>query len=133
MYGTQTCSIDGCARPHRAKGLCSSHYSRQLRGKDLSTPIGPRHNNPPGSLHPRWLGDAVRYLGAHSRMRRRRGRAAQQPCAHCGGPAKDWAYDHTDPSPLIGPRGRPYSTDMNRYIALCVSCHKLFDVAHRGR
>lgn len=25
----RTCSVDGCTRPHRARGLCSTHYNQQ--------------------------------------------------------------------------------------------------------
>jgi hypothetical protein len=33
-----TCTFDGCGRPYRARGLCSSHLDQLARGKDL-TPI----------------------------------------------------------------------------------------------
>lgn len=32
----RTCTIDGCNKPHRAKGLCASHYNAQM-------PKGTRH------------------------------------------------------------------------------------------
>ena len=35
------CSLDGCGRPVRAKGLCNPHYIQQERGKSL-TPIRKR-------------------------------------------------------------------------------------------
>jgi hypothetical protein len=139
MHGTQICSVDGCGRKHKAKGLCNTHHRRQLRGGDPTSPIGSRegYRFPPGTVHPYWRGETVGYFGAHLRLYRTRGPAKRQSCAHCGGAAKHWAYDHTDPSPLIhtGGRadGRLYSTDPARYIALCGSCHKFFDAAHRGR
>lgn len=117
-----TCSIDGCARPHEAKGLCKAHRQRLVRGRDPFPPI--RGN---GRFH--WRGEAVGYGAAHERLRRRRGLATQHQCVCCGKPGREWAYDHTDPSPLIGLKGRPYSTDINRYMPLCASCHRLFDLA----
>lgn len=36
----KTCTIDGCAKPHRARGMCSTHYNQQLtdRHKPRTTP-----------------------------------------------------------------------------------------------
>lgn len=36
------CEIEGCGRPHNAKGLCKAHYSRYQRGHDLMAPWKPR-------------------------------------------------------------------------------------------
>ena len=33
------CSVRGCRRPERAKGLCSAHYQRKRTGKPLEAPI----------------------------------------------------------------------------------------------
>ena len=30
------CQIDGCTRPHKARGLCQTHYAQRLRGSDFS-------------------------------------------------------------------------------------------------
>ena len=30
----RTCTIDNCARPHKAKGLCQPHYDRKRKGLD---------------------------------------------------------------------------------------------------
>jgi HNH endonuclease len=32
----RSCTFEGCARPHRAKGLCSSHLDQLARGKPLA-------------------------------------------------------------------------------------------------
>lgn len=37
------CSVEGCGRPHRAKGFCSSHYARmytRVRGRGTLDPVG---------------------------------------------------------------------------------------------
>ena len=33
---TDRCSVPGCNRPHRAKGLCSSHYKARAEGRPLA-------------------------------------------------------------------------------------------------
>lgn len=38
----RVCNIEGCGRPHNAKGLCKAHYSRYQRGHDLTAPWKPR-------------------------------------------------------------------------------------------
>lgn len=35
----KTCSIKGCEKPVRVRGLCSAHYTRLLDGKDMSAPM----------------------------------------------------------------------------------------------
>lgn len=34
------CTIDGCGRAAKAKGLCAAHYQRRLLGIPMDTPIG---------------------------------------------------------------------------------------------
>ena len=40
------CQIDGCDRPHKARGLCQTHYAQRLRGVDFS-PIRSRVREKP--------------------------------------------------------------------------------------
>jgi hypothetical protein len=40
------CQIDGCTRPHKARGLCQTHYAQRLRGSDFS-PIRSRVREKP--------------------------------------------------------------------------------------
>jgi len=35
----RTCSIEGCERPHIARGWCATHYSRRRRGQDLTASV----------------------------------------------------------------------------------------------
>lgn len=47
---TKTCSVDGCERPHLARGWCKLHYDRwRHRGGDPAIPLPP-HGFQPG--HP---------------------------------------------------------------------------------
>jgi hypothetical protein len=67
------------------------------------------------------------YRIAHDRVRTMRGRAAAHPCAHCGGVARDWAYDHGDLAAVVDSKGRVFSRDAMRYLPLCVPCHRRLD------
>lgn len=89
------------------------------------------HNAPSGAAKPNWSGDHPGYGAMHSRVRKARGPSRLYPCAHCGGQACDWAYDHTDPNELHGMNGTylaPYSNDPARYLPLCRPCHTVFDL-----
>lgn len=33
------CSVAGCLKSHYAKNLCRGHYTRSLRGQDITTPL----------------------------------------------------------------------------------------------
>lgn len=113
------CAVIGCDRPHAAQGYCSRHYWMWWQ-----------HGEPePGSYH-----------FAHKKIYRLRGKAADYPCEHCGGRAREWAYDHQDPAERRLPSGMPFSVDPWHYLALCTKCHKALDAwrcnacgAHRGQ
>lgn len=78
------------------------------------------------------------YSAVHERLRKARGSARDYVCP-CGAPAAEWAYDHTDPRPLLQwmalanfGRGElagavAYSTDLDRFVALCRRCHTRLD------
>jgi hypothetical protein len=85
-----------------------------------------------GENNPKWRGDQVGNRAAHQRVIKLRGNATSYLCEHCCGPAVHWAYDHRDPQELPSDDG-PYSTDPDRYMPLCVPCHKRFDLAYLRR
>jgi hypothetical protein len=75
------------------------------------------------------------YASVHQRAERLRGKASAHPCAHCGGPAVQWAYDHGDTHPMLYRRygcTLPYSSDPEHYIPLCIPCHKRMDIDQHG-
>lgn len=41
------CSVDGCTKPHKARGFCSEHYQRFKTGRDVTVAIKRRDRNPP--------------------------------------------------------------------------------------
>lgn len=63
----------------------------------------------------------VNYSTAHSRVRRKYGRASEYICENCDNDARDWAWIHGQD------RGDPDS-----YMPLCKSCHSKYDGFNRN-
>lgn len=97
------CSVDGCARPYYAKGMCQMHYARVARGKTLgpAQPID-RHGYCPerdeytgdeatcecgAKFRQRTLGEPKRYCSTRCRARANgrnsRARGYQRPEKPC--------------------------------------------------
>lgn len=83
----------------------------------------PRRGGPgEGPAHHFWKGNDCGYGAALNRVRRARGRAADQPCRDCEAPAFRWV--------LAGggthdQEGRVYSLDPDDYVPLCARCHRI--------
>lgn len=114
------CKVDGCEKQQRALGLCNTHYFRQW-----STGTTEKIRRLP----------TVTYRGVHNRLDNERGKASEYDCDDCGATAHEWAYDHSDPDPLVQTVGTgwsstcevEYSPDLCRYVPLCRSCHRTRD------
>lgn len=120
-----TCSVDGCDADAHAKGMCGPHYGRFVR-----------YGNPTANGNPgRKRKTVVTHSGAHKRIQYDRGRAVDQSCIDCGGPAQEWSYCGGDPNELSASlRTRSggtttvwYSLNPNYYAPRCVPCHREFD------
>lgn len=72
------------------------------------------------------------YRAIHGRLAVERGPARLYACAECGGCAREWAYDYSDPTAKSSSQG-PFSVDLERYRPLCASCHKFEDTRRAGR
>lgn len=83
-----------------------------------------------GDLVWTWTGEDVTYKSLHLRLRQQRGPAKRFACIGCGGPAAEWAFDHTGEQ-KISPEGYLYSTDLERYQPMCVPCHRQADLERR--
>lgn len=117
-----SCAVDDCGRPKHAYVYCSKHYQRWKANGDPSI-VGDHY---PG--RPRL--DRPSYAGAHKRLLRERGRAANYACATCGSPAHEWSYNGGDPEGFIEDyRGTliAYSTDQDLYSPRCRPCHRRMD------
>jgi DNA-directed RNA polymerase subunit RPC12/RpoP len=69
-----------------------------------------------GKRHWHWKGDEATYSSIHDWIRKKKGKAGNYKCVHCGKQARDWAnIDHV------------YSRDLDDYIPLCRKCHIKFD------
>lgn len=68
----------------------------------------------------RWKGNNATYSAIHNWVRKMKGSASNHKCK-CSKQAREWAnIDHE------------YSRDLEDYAAMCVSCHKKFDLILNG-
>lgn len=121
------CTIENCNEPSHGKGLCAKHWARKSR---WGSPEVVNPTSLPGKDNSNWRGNDISYSGAHRRVYRDRGSATNHFCS-CGEVAQHWAYDHECPEELseMTPGGiRHYSGNTERYIPMCVPCHKAFDL-----
>jgi hypothetical protein len=130
------CIIEGCDKVDTgADGYCMKHYSRFKRNGDPLLLVGPRPVI--GPANGTWQGEEIGYTAAHDRVRVRKGKAHDHPCADCGSPAKQWAYDHKDPDDKVQIGGTGdgcrYSTKAEHYEPKCVPCHKRSDLRRLGK
>jgi hypothetical protein len=44
------CTVAGCGRPHKAKGLCDAHRQRAMRGASIETAVASRHGHTAGGV-----------------------------------------------------------------------------------
>ena len=109
------CSVNGCDRPRYAKGVCGMHYQRLSDHGSLEVPA-----------HYRWTGDDASYNAVHLRLRIQRGKPGEHQC-QCGTRAEQWAFIRGVGPVMHDDEGRPYSTDLSRYEAMCRTCHRRMD------
>ncbi len=122
--GRKPCIVDGCTRLRVGKGLCSMHWQRaKRRGGDPG---------PAGRVRRKHTG--ITYTNTHDLVRRTWGSASQYPCVNCSEPARDWAYDGTDPTQLYLPNHNDTGWHLcsiwpEFYMPMCRRCHNRRDGA----
>jgi hypothetical protein len=117
----QRCSASNCDRPRRASGYCNAHYQRAYRTGNARAG---------DMIEKRAPHATVTFGGAHLRTSALWGSASQYPCVECGNPAKDWAYDGSDPAQCYGAnhgKMQLYSLHPEFYMPMCRSCHSSKD------
>lgn len=121
------CTIVGCNRRIKARGLCHMHYDRQARTGD----VGPAERIKPDRGE-----GLIGYVAAHKRVYRERGRAADNPCTDCGQPATQWSYDYTagehELAQCMDDVWLYFSPNPDHYQARCLPCHVHHDEAVDG-
>jgi len=113
-----TCRLTVCSEPVYRALRCQEHYESWR----ASLRTGPSRAD--------WTGAQPTYRAMHKRVERARGKASTHQCASCPDPARQWSYDETDPAPIEGTENGStvrWSTDVERYRPLCLSCHKRTD------
>lgn len=66
------------------------------------------------------------YAQVHRLLTKERGRAAERQCHDCGGPAQQWAYNHSGLNEVDGIHCAcrvTYSTDIWQYVPMCIKDH----------
>ncbi len=112
------CAAEGCDREHDSWGYCTAHVAR-FTGK-IAVPLDDPIRD--------GLQNYCDFAAAHVRVTTLWGKASQYPCIECGGPARDWAYDGTDPTELLGTGVAGgslmrYSRFPEFYMPMCRKCH----------
>lgn len=118
------CAAEGCDREAKTRGLCTLHYGRLRSNGTLNAAPSKA-----GAWNGMWKGDTASYFAIHQRLKVTRGKASDHSCSECGNRARHWAYDNADPFEREDDGGR-YSTNLNHYRPMCVSCHRKFDFNH---
>ncbi|ABE67692.1 hypothetical protein Wildcat_87 [Mycobacterium phage Wildcat] len=126
--------------------LCSACNERPVRYKNrgLCHPCyvrPPSERGKPRKKIRRMLSPTCSYDTAHTRCKNLWGSASLYPCIQCSEPAREWAYDGTDPTEMMGFSGAPgtkrqerrggtemaYSAWPEFYMPMCSTCHSAFD------
>jgi hypothetical protein len=142
------CQIDGCTRPHKARGLCQTHYAQRLRGSDFS-PIRSRVREKPPECVEEGCAEPVKSKGlckmhyqrllrhGHTRYRDRKKPAKQCGILGCDNVlyAKDLCHSHYAKQR----KWKAYGVDATRYqemlreqkgvCAICSQPEKITDNA----
>jgi hypothetical protein len=142
------CQIDDCTRPHKARGLCQTHYAQRLRGSDFS-PIRSRVREKPPECIEEDCSEPVKSKGlckthyqrllrhGHTRYRDRKKPAKQCVIDGCGNVlyAKSLCHPHYAKQR----KWQAYGVDATRYqemlreqkgvCAICSQPEKITDSA----
>lgn len=106
LTAPRVCSVEGCGKPRKGRGYCSTHYYRLLNGLDLYAPIGVRPERPTcsvdgcdkGAIARGWCNTHYSRWHAHGHLEVTRTYWAGKTCAiaGCRSPvrARGWCGAH---------------------------------------
>lgn len=121
------CIVPGCHDKCYARKMCVKHYARAANGQPVNRPQSGY------GVRPRALAQSS---SCHKRISKLWGPARNYPCVSCQLPAKEWAYDGTDPEEMYLPVTGDVNASWNKcsqwpefYKPLCLSCHRSEDKA----
>ncbi|MFA5707387.1 hypothetical protein [Mycolicibacterium sp.] len=128
----QPCALEGCDKQAytRSEGSYCEMHSYRLR-----------NHGELGGIEPLRGGSWVTYGGAHDRIRRARGLAAEYLCVDCGEQAAaEWSYRRGSPKELTAVvqmqngtvAEATYSPDPEDYDPRCKPCHVKYDRRHNN-
>lgn len=83
----KVCSIEGCVRPHSAKGFCKMHYLRWHRHGDPHVNLSPRHVTEHGTTN-EYQNHGCRCNRCKAAMSEYQRQQQYAPCVDCGGPTR---------------------------------------------
>jgi hypothetical protein len=106
-----------CYEQNRNKAFAKSGIKTRFKKGHKPSP---NRQMPSGKEHRLWKGENVGYRGLHYWLRRIKG--IPQRCEHCG-------LERTTPKSIHWANiDHQYRRNPDDYIALCKSCHKLYDL-----
>ncbi|KKL03712.1 hypothetical protein LCGC14_2623380 [marine sediment metagenome] len=125
------CSVEGCGRPHCARGFCSYHYQRDRLGISFSHPYQQRIT---------WGGRPIENLSGAARSKRMRVKKQgamlwykmTHPCRDCGeGDPRVLDFDHVHGNKsfqLQEAKQKPLTEilmEIQKCDVVCANCHRL--------
>jgi hypothetical protein len=121
-FSTYPCRVKSGAGKFCSRKCYEPTRIKELTNNGNETRFKPGHQTsenrvmPSGADHKAWKGQEVGYRGMHYWVIRQKGKA--QKCSKCGSTKSvQWAnVDHK------------YLRDIDDYVEMCSSCHKLYDL-----
>lgn len=102
-----SCTIADCNKPHRARGYCSTHYTRW------------RSNGDPNIVRPNHFVRGGGYHAIHKWLYRHYGKANRCTNPDCPGTSRRYHWAKLD--------GAAYEHNRQNFTMLCAQCHRLYD------
>ena len=97
----------------KRRGMFKNGHQSWNKGMEWEEKQGEKHHN--------WKGDNAGTSPIHIWVKRYKGNVKNYKCKFCDKQAKHWANKKHD-----------YQRNLDDYMALCVSCHRKYDIKYNG-